>query len=308
MTHLVCLGLGYSASAVALRLRGTDGWRVTGTSRTGAGAQRIGDLGLEAIIYDGGAPSHALSQALMMATHLLVSAAPDDDGDPLLSRHRADVLSAPRLRWIGYLSTIGVYGDQGGAWVDEATPVAPTSRRSRLRVDAEHAWEEVVMARPQFPRTQLQIFRLAGIYGPGRSAIDKVRDGTARRIIKQGQVFNRIHVDDIATTVLAGMAQTGRTDASGAQVFNVCDDEPAPPQNVIAFAAELVGQPVPPDIPFEEASLGAMARSFYSDLKRVRNTAIKQQLGVALAFPTYREGLRAIVERDVDGAEAARPS
>lgn len=291
MNHLVCLGLGYSARAAALRLKDRDGWRMTGTSRSEAGARRIGELGLQSVIYDGSAPSDALSAALETATHLLVSAAPDDGGDPLLRHHRADLVAAGHLRWIGYLSTIGVYGDQNGGWVDETTAVAPTSKRSRLRVGAEDDWADLATSRGDL---RLQIFRLAGIYGPGRSAIGKVQAGTARRIIKPGQVFNRIHVADIAEVVLAGMDDPHVTDP--VEIFNVTDDEPAPPQDVIAFAAELLELPVPPAVPFDEADLSPMARSFYADLKRVSNARLKDRLGLRLTYPTYREGLRAIVE------------
>jgi nucleoside-diphosphate-sugar epimerase len=200
------------------------------------------------------------------------------------------------LQWAGYLSTVGVYGDHDGAWVDEETPVDPQSKRSRMRVDAENAW----LHRQAVVGFELGIFRLAGIYGPGRSALDKVRDGTARRIIKPGQVFNRIHVDDIGR-VVAAAATRG---AGG--VFNVSDDEPGPPQDVIAHAADLLGVDAPPEVLFEEADLSPMGRSFYGENKRVSNARIKQAFGPML-YPTYREGLAALSVLSVTWSEARDP-
>ena len=216
------------------------------------------------------------------------SAPPGEQGDPVLRHHRDDLRAAPQLQWIGYLSTVGVYGGHGGAWVDEATPANPGSPRSQYRLAAEQAW----LALPNGAKPLIGVFRLSGIYGPGRSAIDNLRDGTARRIVKPGQVFNRIHVDDIALVLEAAMA---RQPAS--QIYNVTDDEPAPPQDVVGYAAALLGLPVPPDLPFATAALSPMARSFYSDNKRVRNDRMKRELGVSLAHPTYREGMAAIAGR-----------
>jgi nucleoside-diphosphate-sugar epimerase len=220
---------------------------------------------------------------------VLISAPPGAEGDPVLRHHSRDLARAPGLVWLGYLSTIGVYGDHGGEWVDETTPPTPSSERSRKRLAAEQAWQSSAEAH----RITLQIFRLAGIYGPGRNALEKISSGRERRILKPGQVFNRIHVEDIASVVEAGI-HAGNA-ASG--VFNVTDDEPAPPQDVSAFAAELLGREPPPLTPWEEAreTMSEMAQSFYAENKRVRNDRIKQTLGVALKFPTYREGLRAII-------------
>jgi nucleoside-diphosphate-sugar epimerase len=284
MNHLLCLGFGYSARALAARLPPHD-WRITGTSTTEAGCARIRDAGHASALFDGQSPSAALAAALATTTHLLVSAAPGDQGDPLLSQHREDLQRATQLQWIGYLSTVGVYGDHGGGWVDETTPVAPTSERSRRRVLAEQAWQ--ALAGPRLPI--VGIFRLSGIYGPGSSAVDNLRAGTARRIVKFGQVFNRIHVADIALVVNGAMT---RQQVAG--VYNVTDDEPAPPQDVIAYAASLLGLPVPPDLPFETTELTPMARSFYSENKRVRNDRIKADFGIALQYPSYREGMAAI--------------
>jgi nucleoside-diphosphate-sugar epimerase len=291
MNHLLCLGFGYSAHALAARLP-RHNWRITGTSTTEAGCARIRDAGHHSALFDGQRPSAALAAALATATHLLVSAAPNDQGDPLLSQHRADLQRATQLQWIGYLSTVGVYGDHGGGWVDETTPVAPGSERSQRRVLAEQAWQSLTGQRPP----PVGIFRLSGIYGPGSSAVDNLRAGTARRIIKAGQVFNRIHVADIARVIDAAMT---RQQLSG--IYNVTDDEPAPPQDVIAFAANLLGLPVPPGLPFETTELTPMARSFYGENKRVRNDRIKTEFGITLQYPTYRQGMIAIAADTAGG-------
>jgi nucleoside-diphosphate-sugar epimerase len=285
MSKLFCFGLGYSALRVAQRLAG-EGWKIAGTARTREGADAIAAAGYEAFMFDGSAPGAGIADALTGATHILVSAPPDADGDPVLRQHRGDIERANALSWIGYLSTVGVYGDSGGAWIDETAKTDPTSARGRRRVAAEQEWLALAEARD----VRVQIFRLAGIYGPGRSAIERLREGTAHRIVKPGQVFNRIHVDDIATTVCAGIAGRGVTAA-----YNVADDEPAPPEDVIAFAAALLHMPPPPEVPFTDAQLPPMAASFYADTKRVSNARLRQELGVALKFPTYREGLRAIL-------------
>ncbi len=283
--HLFCFGMGYSARVFARRCR-EQGWEITGTSRTADGVERIRTSGAEGLLFDGQASSPELLQSLQRATHILVSAGPDDDGDPVLRACASAIADLQAARWIGYLSTVGVYGDHNGAWVDEATEVRPKSQRSIRRVAAESAW--LTFAENQ--SWSLQVFRLAGIYGPGRSAVDKLRSGTARRLIKPGQVFNRIHVEDIASVLAAGLAHEER-----AGIFNVTDDEPAPPQDVVAYAAQLMGLPEPPDLSFETADLSPMARSFYSENKRCRNDKIKVELGVQLDYPTYREGLAALV-------------
>jgi nucleoside-diphosphate-sugar epimerase len=195
------------------------------------------------------------------------------------------VASAPRLRWIGYLSTVGVYGNVHSAWVDENTPSSPVNERSRHRIAAEEQWLELGRS----AAFSVQIFRLAGIYGPGRNALQKVADGTARRLIKPGQVFNRIHTADIAQVLMASIERPNPN-----AIYNVADDEPSPPQDVIAYAAHLLGLQPPPEVPFVEADLSPMARSFYQDNKRVQNTRIRNELGVRLNFPTYREGLEAL--------------
>jgi nucleoside-diphosphate-sugar epimerase len=202
-------------------------------------------------------------------------------------RHFAeDIAALPDLAWIGYLSTVGVYGDHKGAWVDENSATLPIHERSLRRLEAERAW----LAFGAETGRRVEIFRLSGIYGPGRSVIDNLRAGTARRIAKPGQVFNRIHVDDIAGVLTAAIDK-----ATGHAVYNVSDDEPAPPEDVVAYAAELLGLPVPPAIPFDEAGLGGMAASFWAESKRVRNWRIRRELGIELIYPTYREGLRALL-------------
>jgi nucleoside-diphosphate-sugar epimerase len=279
MTTLLSLGHGYSARALA-RLLLPQGWTVIGTTRSADKADRLRADGVEPIIW----PGEPLSPAIARATHLLTSIAPDAEGDPVLATH-GDQIAAAQLDWVGYLSTTGVYGDHGGDWIDEDTPLAPTTERGRARVLAESQWRA---ARPD-----VHIFRLAGIYGPGRGPFEKVRNGTARRIVKPGQVFSRIHVDDIAQVLAASIARP-----SPGRAYNVCDDDPAPPQDVIAHAADLLGLPRPPEVAFVDADLSPMARSFYSESKRVRNDRIRRNLGVNLLYPTYREGLAALLEAE----------
>ncbi len=277
---LLSLGHGYSAAALARRLRPL-GWAITGTTRDPARADIMRRAGIAPVLL----PVGDLAQAARSATHVLASAAPDDAGDPFLPQV-ADALSVARPAWVAYLSTTGVYGDNAGDWVDEDSPLHPATRRGQLRVMAERQWQ-VASREGGWP---LMIFRLAGIYGPGRGPFAKVRDGTARRIIKKGQVFSRIHVDDIAQVLHASI---DRPRAGG--IYNVCDDDPAPPQDVIEHAASLLGLPIPPAVPFELADLSPMARSFYAESKKVRNDRIKDELGVRLAYPDYRSGLAALL-------------
>jgi nucleoside-diphosphate-sugar epimerase len=286
MPVLLAVGLGYSAKALARRLH-ARGWRIIGTSRSGEGVRAIDAMGYDGVAFDGTAPSPALARAMSEATHLLVSASPGPDGDPLLARHAGD-LRAAKLQWVGYLSTIGVYGNHDGKWVDEETPPAPTSQRGQARVEAERAWA----AFSEETSVPLGIFRLSGIYGPGRGPLEKLRRRESRAVIKPGQVFNRIHVEDIATALEAAISCSG--ERPGPRVYNVTDDEPAPPQDVLDFAADLIGVPHPTRVPFEQADMSAMARSFYSDNKRTANARMKAELRVKLAYPTYREGIRAL--------------
>lgn len=273
---LLSLGHGYSAQALARRLI-AQGWRVIGTTRSPEKAERLRAERVEPLIW----PGEALAPALAQATHLLASIAPGPEGDPVLAAH-GDEIAAAGLHWVGYLSTTGVYGDHGGDWVDEGTALTPSTARGRQRVLAEGQWQALGLP--------LHIFRLAGIYGPGRGPFAKVRDGTARRIIKPGQLFSRIHVEDIGQVLDASIRQP----RPGA-VYNVCDDDPAPPEDVLGHAADLLGLPLPPAIPYDEAEMTPMARSFYAENKRVRNDLIKAELGVKLMYPTYREGLAALL-------------
>ena len=282
MSTLLSFGHGYSAQALERLLLPRD-WRIIGTTRDEAKAAALMARGVEPRIW----PGADMGPALDAATHLLISVAPGDDGDPVLAELRDEIASrAGQFEWVGYLSTTGVYGDHGGDWVDEDTPLSPATARGRARVEAEAEWQAI-------DGLPLHIFRLAGIYGPGRGPFAKVREGTARRIVKDGQVFSRIHVEDIAQVLAASIA---RPDPGA--VYNVCDDDPAPPQDVIAHAADLLGLPVPDAVPFEEADLSPMARSFYAESKKVRNDRIKQELGVSLRYPDYRAGLAALLAQE----------
>jgi nucleoside-diphosphate-sugar epimerase len=287
VNRLLAFGFGYSAKEIA-RLLQAGSWRVSGTARSADSLAEMERQGVEPILFDGASANSELDAAIARATHLLVSIPPGPDGDPALRLCGEAIAKAPALVWIGYLSTIGVYGDHGGGWVDEATPVTPLSQRSRERAEAEAAWAAFAGRLG----VAFDIFRLAGIYGPGRSPLDRLRNGKARIIVKPGQVFNRIHVADIAQTVMKAIARPSPTPQ--ARIFNVADDEPAPPQEVMAFAARLLGMEPPPFIPFEQAGLTEMGRSFYEESKRARNDAIKRDLGVTLLYPTYREGFRSL--------------
>lgn len=280
-------GLGYSSEASArLLTTGGETASIWGTVRTADKANRLTPSGIEALVFDGMQPGPAVGQALQETSHLVISIAPDAEGDVVLREHRADLDKAQKLEWLCYYSTVGVYGDFDGAWIDETAALAPRNQRSDFRVKAEDEWIAYAKARG----VQLTILRLAGIYGPGRSSFDKLRDGTARRVVKPGQVFNRIHVGDIArVTKLASEQRL-------AGVFNLADDEPAPPQDLITYAAARMGIAPPPEVPFEEAEMSPMARSFYSDNKRVSNRAIKTALGIEMLYPNYRAGLDAIWE------------
>jgi nucleoside-diphosphate-sugar epimerase len=291
--RLVCFGLGYTALALARELAAA-GWRVAGTTRAADKHARLAAHGFAMHQFAPDQPLADAAAALAGATHVLTSIAPDEAGDPVLAHHLAD-LRCTTLAWVGYLGTTGVYGDRGGAWVDETAAVAPTMPRTRGRAAAEGHW--LASGLP------VHIFRLAGIYGPGpgRNALDAVRAGTARRIVKPGQVFGRVHVDDIVQVLRASIARPN----PGA-IYNVADDEPAPPQDVIAFACALLGVAPPPEVAYDEAELSPMARSFYLDNRRVCNRRIKEELGVRLRYPSFREGLTAILAQDHGEADIVR--
>lgn len=279
-------GMGYSSRATARAMHQiiSPDIKIAGTTRSLEHAEDMADTSYRLHVFDGEVPGATLSGDLRAASHVILSIPPDERGDPALNLHRADLDAAEKLEWIGYFSTVGVYGDFGGAWIDEDAPTHPKNRRSEQRVAAEESWRSYAERRG----VPLCIIRLAGIYGPGRSAFDKLREGTARRIVKPGQVFNRIHVADIGkiTALAAQQRLTG--------TYNLSDTEPAPPQDLVSYAAERMGVGAPPDTPFESAQMTEMARSFYSDNKRVSSRRILEALGTDLTYPTYREGLDAI--------------
>jgi nucleoside-diphosphate-sugar epimerase len=282
--RLFVFGLGYSAGRLAAAMHCKAEW-VGGTVRTIDKAVSLSAApGVRPYVFDGKAPGVGAVEAVKVATHLLVSIPPGEAGDPVLAHFRSAILAAPGLKWIGYLSTVGVYGNYGGAWVSEATTPHPASERATRRLAAEKAWSDLAAERG----VPLAIVRIAGIYGPGRNAFVNLAEGKAHRIVKPGQVFNRIHVDDIVDALAAAI------DRNAAGIFNLADDEPAPPQDVVTFAAGLMGVDPPPEIPFDEAELSPMARSFYGENKRVSNRRIKQDLDVRLHYPTYRDGLAAM--------------
>jgi nucleoside-diphosphate-sugar epimerase len=276
MKHLLCFGFGFSARALAARLD-KKAWKISATSRYAAGIAEIDAQGFHGFLFDG------KLQIAPEITHLLISAPPDENGDPVLNLYQEQLRRiAKQLQWVGYLSTTGVYGDRGGDWVDEDSPLEPSTVRGHRRLEAERRWMKVHIDHGLL----VHLFRLAGIYGPGRNQLLTVLNGSAKRIIKPGQIFSRIHVEDIAGVLAASIAKP-----NPGRAYNVCDDEPCPPQEVVEFAANLLGLPMPPEIPFEQANLSPMAKSFYADSKRVSNTRMKNELGYKLLYPNYREGL-----------------
>jgi nucleoside-diphosphate-sugar epimerase len=277
MKHLLCFGFGFSAEALAHKLDPIE-WSVTGTSRSPEGVSAIKAQGFEGVLFS------EFQTIPKSVTHIVTSVPPGDDGDPVLRRFQDELVGrAKSFEWVAYLSTTGVYGDRGGDWVDEDSSLQPNTDRGQRRVDAEAAWQQVV-------GLPLHIFRLAGIYGPGRNAFESMKLGKAQRVIKPGQIFSRIHVEDIASVLLASI-----NNPNPGRIYNLADDEPCPPQDVIAYAAELLGLPIPPDVPFEDAKLSVMAKSFYADSKRVSNARIKHELGYELKYPNYRVGLKALL-------------
>ncbi len=278
--HILFFGFGFSAHALARKLSASQ-WKVTGTSRSAEGASAIAAQGFSGVVFD------ALEAIPEDVTHIVSSVPPDAEGDPVLRRFGKQLSErAGTVEWAAYLSTTGVYGDHGGAWVDENTPLTPNTERGHRRLNAENAWLELHRANA----LPLHIFRLAGIYGPGRNALENLRDGTAKRVIREGQIFSRIHVDDIA-----GILQASMQHPNPGRAYNVADDEPCPPQDVITYGAELLGIAPPPEVPFESAELSPMARSFYMDSKRVSNVRLKQELGYEFQYPNYRVGLQSLL-------------
>ena len=294
--HLFCFGLGYSAQVLAGQLLDA-GWRVSGTCRSKDKAESLRSLGIVAHVFNKDQRLNDVSAALDGVTHLLSSVPPDASGDPVFAAHGNGLEKlGSGLHWIGYLSTIGVYGDRQGRWVDEQCTPQPISDGSRHRVMAEDHW----LAFGNTLDVPAHVFRLPGIYGPGgRNQIEVVKAGHARRIVKPDQVFNRIHVDDLASVLMASMASAG-----GSPIYNVSDDEPAPANDVVTYAAALLGMEPPPEEAFENAELSPFAKHFYAECKRVRNDLIKKELGVTLRYPTYRDGLTAIAQADLNSDHA----
>jgi len=282
MKTLLVFGYGYSARVIGAQVK-SEGWRVIGTTRSPAAAEAMRRDGIEPILW----PPEDADTALPDATHILVSTAPDADGDPVLAAYRVQIAEAAgHVEWMGYLSTTAVYGDRKGDWVDETSMLNPATKRGQWRAKAEHAWQ-ALGAETGLP---VHIFRLAGIYGPGRGPFAKLRAGTARRILKKGQVFSRIHVEDIAQVLRASMDHP----RAGA-VYNVCDNDPAPPEAVIAEAARLLNLPLPDAEDFATAEMTPMARSFYGESKKVSNRLILRELGITLKYHDYRSGLCALL-------------
>lgn len=286
--RLFVFGLGYSARAFAEPLL-RQGWRVAATTRDEDKAYRLSVAGYEMHFFDRGRPLPDARAALAGATHILSSVPPDEYGDAVIDHHAEDIAALSGVSWAGYLSTTGVYGDRGGDWVDEETPPRPGSQRSQRRAAAERAWWDL----HRVGGLPVQLFRLAGIYGPRRNALLERLSGKARRIVKPGQLFSRIHVDDIAGVLTASLARPRPW-----RIFNVADDEPAAPADLLAYASRLLGLDPPPEVPFEEARLtmSPMQLSFWAESRRVRNQRIKDELGYRLLYPTYREGLQALLE------------
>jgi len=284
VSRLFAFGLGFSAQELATRLA-AEGWSVAGTAREEPKISELRGQDYEATRFGGARDNPTLPALLEGTTHLLHSIPPGHDGDPVLACYGEEIAKLGSLEWIGYLSTVGVYGDQQGNWADEETTPKPNSPRTEARVHAEQAW----LAFGAEIGVPVHVFRLAGIYGPGRSVFDKLAAGTARRINKDGQVFSRVHVEDIAGVLEASMAQP-----RGGAIYNVADDEPAAPGDVVAYAAKLIGVAPPPEIDFEDADMSPMARTFYQGSRRIGNALIKSELGVRLRYPTYREGLAAL--------------
>jgi nucleoside-diphosphate-sugar epimerase len=278
--HMLFFGFGFSAEALARRLDPLE-WTVTGTSRSVEGAAKISALGFHGVTFD------ALWTVPDDVTHIVSSVPPDTSGDPVLRSFNDSLAArAGQLEWVAYLSTTGVYGDHGGDWVNEDTPLTPNTERGHRRKAAEEAW----LALHKHYGLPIHVFRLAGIYGPGRNALESVRDGTAKRVIRKGQIFSRIHVEDIA-----GILEVSMNNPNPGRAYNVADNEACPPQDVITYAAELLGVEPPPEVPFEQAELSAMARSFYMDSKRVSNARVRNELGYEFLYPDFRVGLRSLL-------------
>ena len=287
--HLFCFGYGYSCDYLGHELMQQGEWRVSGTTRDPEKRELLKSRGVEAHLFDYNTPLPDLLYTLRDVTHIIISTPPSDNGDPTFNLHAQDILKLPNLEWIGYLSTTGSYGDRDGRWVDENSETRPTTKRGSRRLNVEQQWLSLFHSHA----LPVHIFRLAGIYGPGRSALDSVRSGVARRIDKPGHAFSRIHVEDIVQILLASMFS-----AKPGEIYNICDDMPAPSHEVIDYACQLLRYQSPPLIPFDQADLAPITLSFYKDNKRVRNDKIKKELGVALKYKDYKEGLQACLDAE----------
>ncbi len=286
---LFCFGYGYSCAKLGSTLLNQGGWKVSGTSRTNQKCHSLKEHGVKAFLFDKSKPLIDPLYILNGVTHIVMSIPPDKEGDPAFLNHAADLKKIKTLKWVGYLSTTGVYGNRDGEWVDETTETNPTSIRGTRRLIAENQWRSLY----EKEGLPVHFFRLAGIYGPGRSALDAVRAGTARRINKPGHAFSRIHVDDIVQILMASMAKP-----NPGSIYNLCDNQAAPSHEVICYACELLDIEPPPMIDFEDADMAPMAMSFYKDNKRVRNNKLKDELGVDLLHPDYFSGLDACLEAE----------
>lgn len=282
---LFIFGLGYVGQHFAQALK-AQGWRVGGTTRSASQAELLNSQGFEAVIWDGASPLPL--ESFKGASHYLITIPPDDEGDPVF--RWVDFEGVP-VTWLGYVSSTAVYGDHQGLWVTETSALNPTSSRGKQRCMAESQWLGKHAEDSSFP---IHIFRLSGIYGPGRSVLDRIHAGTAERLDKPGHVFSRIHIEDIV-----GVLEASVKKPQPGEIYNLADDEPASTADVIAYGCALLGIEVPPLIPFEEENLSPMLREFYADNKRVSNEKMKTALGVNLKYPTYREGLKALIHPSV---------
>jgi len=284
MNHLFCFGLGYTGQALA-QVLAKQGWKVSGTTREEQTREMLEQQGFQTFLFD--SENLLPPEALDGVSHVLLSIPPVENGDSVFVQHSRDLAArAKNLTWVGYLSTTGVYGDRQGGWVDENSLLSPSTKRGEMRLRAEADWLSL-FERDQLP---VHLFRLAGIYGPGSNQLEKVAAGTAKRRFKPGQVFSRIHVDDIIGMLIASMKQP-----NPGRAYNFCDDEAVPPQDVVTFAAELLGVEPPEEIPFNPDDMTPMGLSFFAESKKVSNQRIKDELGYVLKYPTYREGLRALL-------------
>ncbi len=286
---LFCFGYGYTGDYLGHELLKSGLWQISGSTRDLEKRKQLQDRGIDAHIFDKDHPLVDPQLILQGVTHLLISTPPDDEGDPAFLMHARDILKVKSLKWVGYLSTTGVYGDRGGDWVDETSEIRPTTKRGSRRAKAEEQWLSLHKS-DQLP---VHIFRLSGIYGPGRSALDSVRAGVARCIRKEGHAFGRIHVEDIVQVLHKSMDMP-----RPGEIYNVTDSSPAPSHEVIAYACELLKRPVPPIIDFEAADLAPITRSFYLDNRRVRNEKIKYELGVTLKYDNFRDGLKGCLDAE----------